>query len=136
MNTILTDDERPKLPVSQYSLCFHDEGGAQSLDAEAYTKQDMEAYADAREAAVLAKLAQQADRQRVPHWQPIDTAPMATELIVWSDFEGVCTGMLDSYGDWYSPNSEYKLTRVCMWMPLPAAPEAPAQCDTPTPPIR
>lgn len=50
MNTILTDDERSKLPVSQYSLCFHDEGGAQSLDTEAYTEQDMEAYAATPEA--------------------------------------------------------------------------------------
>lgn len=45
------------------------------------------------------------------------------EVIVFSSFEGVCAGVLDSYGEWFAPCSEYKLTRVTHWMPLPPAPE-------------
>lgn len=47
MNTILTDDERPKLPPTN------------AVRFNLFSAQDMEAYADAREAAVLAKLARQ-----------------------------------------------------------------------------
>lgn len=49
---------------------------------------------------------------------------VAQEVIIFSGFEGVCAGVLDSYGEWFAPCSEYKLTRVTHWMPLPAAPEA------------
>lgn len=55
VNTILTDDERPELPSPVY-------GPDTQVDEDsdgAYTVEQMEAYADAREAAVLAKLAQQ-----------------------------------------------------------------------------
>lgn len=45
------------------------------------------------------------------------------EVIVFSSFEGVCAGVLDSYGEWFAPCSEYKLTRVTHWMSLPPAPE-------------
>lgn len=48
---------------------------------------------------------------------------VAQEVIIFSGFEGVCAGVLDSYGEWFAPCSEYKLTRVTHWMPLPAAPE-------------
>lgn len=47
---------------------------------------------------------------------------VAQEVIVSTEFEGVCAGILDSYGEWFAPCSEYKLTRVTHWMPLPAAP--------------
>lgn len=47
MSTILTDDERPKLPPTN------------TVPRDYFTPEQMEAYADAREAAVLAKLAQQ-----------------------------------------------------------------------------
>lgn len=47
---------------------------------------------------------------------------VAQEVIIFSDFEGVCAGVLDSYDEWFAPCSEYKLTRVTHWMPLPAAP--------------
>lgn len=46
------------------------------------------------------------------------------EVIVNTDFECVCAGVLDSYGEWFAPCSEYKLTRITHWMPLPAAPGA------------
>lgn len=48
---------------------------------------------------------------------------VAQEVIIFSGFEGVCAGVLDSYGEWFAPCSEYKLTRVTHWMPLPPAPE-------------
>jgi hypothetical protein len=47
MNTILTDDERPELPPTN------------TVPRDYFTTEQMEAYADAREAAVLAKLARQ-----------------------------------------------------------------------------
>jgi len=50
MNTILTDDERPKLPMPRI---------VRGTNPHCYSGRDMEAYADDREAAVLAKLAQQ-----------------------------------------------------------------------------
>ena len=54
----------------------------------------------------------------------IERLPNVTqEVIVFSSFEGVCAGVLDSYGEWFAPCSEYKLTHVTHWMPLPPAPE-------------
>ena len=50
MNTILTDDERPKLPMPRI---------VRGTNPHCYSDLDMEAYADAREAAVIEKLAQQ-----------------------------------------------------------------------------
>ena len=47
---------------------------------------------------------------------------VAQEVVVNSEFDGVTAGFLDSYGEWYAPNSDYKLTRVVAWQPLPAAP--------------
>ena len=47
---------------------------------------------------------------------------IAQEVIVHTQFDGVCAGVLDSYGEWFAPSSDYKLTRVNSWMPLPAAP--------------
>lgn len=80
----------------------------------------------------------------ITHWAPFPPAPaqpavqgevqgrwipvserlpsVAQEVIVNSEFDGVTAGFLDSYGEWYSPNSDYKLTRVVAWQPLPAAP--------------
>lgn len=52
------------------------------------------------------------------------TPNTAQEVIVFSEFDGVTAGFLDSYDEWYCPNSNYKLTRVSHWMPLPAAPGA------------
>lgn len=59
-------------------------------------------------------------------WIPIiERLPnVAQEVIVFSSFEGVCAGVLDSYDEWFAPCSEYKLTRVTHWMPLPKSPEA------------
>ena len=51
MNSILTDDERPKLPPAKNYFGDDTSWG--------YDASDMEAYADAREAAVLAKLREQ-----------------------------------------------------------------------------
>lgn len=51
VNTILTDDERPKLPPAKNYLGDDASWG--------YDASDMEAYADEREAAVLAKLREQ-----------------------------------------------------------------------------
>lgn len=66
--SILTDDERPKLPRA--AVDEHNLHGGRML----YTSEQMRAYADAREAAALAKLAQQEPRpkkdQRITlHWQ-------------------------------------------------------------------
>ena len=47
---------------------------------------------------------------------------VAQEVIVNSEFDGVTAGFLDSYGEWYAPNSDYKLTRVVAWQPFPPAP--------------
>ena len=57
-------------------------------------------------------------------WIPVSERlpAVAQEVIVDSEFDGVTAGFLDSYGEWYSPNSDYKLTRVVAWQPLPAAP--------------
>ena len=52
------------------------------------------------------------------------TPNIAQEVIVFSEFDGVTAGFLDSYDEWYCPNSNYKLSRVSHWMPLPAAPKA------------
>lgn len=59
-------------------------------------------------------------------WIPVsERLPnIAQEVIVHTQFEGVCAGVLDSYGEWFAPCSEYKLTRITHWMPLPAAPAA------------
>lgn len=66
-----------------------------------------------------------APAQDVAGWIPVaERLPeVAQEVIVSTEFEGVCAGILDSYGEWFAPCSEYKLTRVTHWMPLPAAPE-------------
>ncbi len=57
-------------------------------------------------------------------WIPVSERlpSVAQEVIVSSEFDGVTAGFLDSYGEWYSPNSDYKLTRVVAWQRLPAAP--------------
>lgn len=72
--------------------------------------------------ALRAQLAQQ---QVVPEWVPVSERlpDIAQEVIVHTEFDGVCAGVLDSYGEWFAPCSEYKLTRVTHWMPLPPAPE-------------
>lgn len=57
-------------------------------------------------------------------WIPVSERlpDVAQEVIVNSEFDGITAGFLDSYGEWYSPNSDYKLTRVVAWQPLPAPP--------------
>ena len=57
-------------------------------------------------------------------WIPVsERIPnIVQEVIVNSKFDGITAGFLDSYGEWYSPNSDYKLTRVVAWQPLPAPP--------------
>ena len=60
MNTILTDDERPKLPFSPYLLTEW-KSPEDRVSNTMYTADHLQAYADAREAAVLAKLAAQAE---------------------------------------------------------------------------
>ena len=104
MNTILTDDERPKLPPSRYSRWSSSNGLL------AFSADQMEAYADAREAAVLAKLAQQADRQRVPDgWKLVPVEP------TWEMLEAA----LDC-----AAKPSFREAYAAM---LAAAPEAPAQ---------
>jgi len=68
--------------------------------------------------------AQQSAPERGDEWIPVSERlpDVAQEVIVDSEFDGVTAGFLDSYGEWYSPNSDYKLTRVVAWQPLPAAP--------------
>lgn len=68
--------------------------------------------------------AQQSAPERTDGWISVSERlpDVAQEVIVDSEFDGVTAGFLDSYGEWYSPNSDYKLTRVVAWQPLPAAP--------------
>lgn len=58
-------------------------------------------------------------------WIPVSERlpSVAQEVIVSSDFDGVTAGFLDSYGEWYAPNSDYKLTRVVAWQPFPPLPQ-------------
>ena len=67
--------------------------------------------------------------EQVREWVPVsERLPnIAQEVIVHAQFDGVCAGVLDSYGEWFAPSSDYKLTRVNSWMPLPAAPSAGSQ---------
>lgn len=73
---------------------------------------------------VAALSAQQSAPERGDGWIPVNERlpSIVQEVIVDSEFDGVTAGFLDSYGEWYSPNSDYKLTRVVAWQPLPAAP--------------
>jgi hypothetical protein len=59
-------------------------------------------------------------------WIPVSERlpDIAQEVIVHSEFDGVCAGVLDSYGEWFAPCSEYKLIRVTSWMPMPTKIEA------------
>ena len=68
--------------------------------------------------ARLAQLEQQTQWISVEERLP----SIAQEVIVNTEFEGVCAGVLDSYMEWYAPCSDYKLTRVTHWLPLPSAP--------------
>ena len=87
------------------------------------------AYLELKGDAELSELraalsAQQSAPERGDGWIPVSERlpAVAQEVIVDSEFDGVTAGFLDSYGEWYSPNSDYKLTRVVAWQPLPAAP--------------
>lgn len=73
---------------------------------------------------VAAISAQQSAPERGDGWIPVSERlpDIAQEVIVNSEFDGVTAAFLDSYGEWYSPNSDYKLTRVVAWKNLPAAP--------------
>lgn len=70
------------------------------------------------------RMVQQSTPERTDGWISVSERlpDVAQEVIVDSEFDGVTAGFLDSYGEWYSPNSDYKLTRVVAWQPLPAAP--------------
>lgn len=86
---------------------------------------DGDIYWADRHPPIGAKLyAAPAPAPEVAGWIPVtERLPVvAQEVIVSTEFEGVCAGILDSYGEWFAPCSEYKLTRVTHWMPLPAAP--------------
>lgn len=76
------------------------------------------------ERIVAALSAQKSAPERGDGWIPVSERlpAVAQEVIVDSEFDGVTAGFLDSYGEWYSPNSDYKLTRVVAWQPLPTAP--------------
>ncbi len=78
---------------------------------------------------VAAISAQQSAPERGDGWIPVSERlpDIAQEVIVNSEFDGVTAAFLDSYGEWYSPNSDYKLTRVVAWKNLPAAPSLLAQ---------
>ena len=76
---------------------------------------------------IRAALSQQADQnpaKQQPQWISVEERlpSIAQEVIVNTDFEGVCAGVLDSYMEWYAPCSDYKLTRVTHWLPLPTPP--------------
>ncbi len=141
MNTILTDDERPKLPETPYQLYYEwpdDEegyGGSEVVDGDAYTAKQMEAYADARESAVHAKLAQQADRQRVPD-EPDWRHPKIQALIGADARNRICIDLVwrileNPRREFTAGDMEYwdKLHDKVQEVALAAAPEAPAQAS-------
>ena len=70
-------------------------------------------------------------------WIPVsERLPnIVQEVIVNSEFDGITAGFLDSYGEWYSPNSDYKLARVVAWQPLPAPPAIAAAPKAEQPPV-
>ncbi len=88
------------------------------------TGEEYDALHAEAEALRAALSAQQSAPERGDGWIPVNERlpSMVQEVIVNSEFDGVTAGILDSYGEWYSPNSDYKLTRVVAWQPLPAAP--------------
>lgn len=71
-------------------------------------------------------------------WIPVsERLPnIVQEVIVNSEFDGITAGFLDSYGEWYSPNSDYKLKRVVAWQPLPAPPAIAAAPKAEQPPVQ
>ena len=82
----------------------------ESLDAIAGIRTDYKAMLAAVPAAPAADA-----------WIPVSERlpDIAQEVIVHTEFDGVCAGVLDSYGEWFAPFSEYKLIRVTSWMPMP-----------------
>ncbi len=96
--------------------------GLKGAGSELYARW-LETFKEA-EALRAALSAQQSAPERGDGWIPVNERlpSMVQEVIVNSEFDGVTAGILDSYGEWYSPNSDYKLTRVVAWQPLPAAP--------------
>lgn len=82
------------------------------------------AFAKFVRAVLTAAPATPAAREAAGRWIPVSERlpSVAQEVIVYSEFDGITAGFLDSYGEWYSPNSDYKLTRVVAWQPLPDAP--------------
>lgn len=98
------------LDVGNFAMMLHQNGQAIELPFEARGRHTTP---------------QPAPAQDVAGWIPVtERLPeVAQEVIVSTEFEGVCAGFLDSYGEWFAPCSEYKLTRVTHWMSLPPAPE-------------
>lgn len=128
--------------INPVSESFHTliKDSADALSAVAKEGQDPEAWPSHGNAplAIASALAlavstapQPAPAQDVAGWIPVtERLPeVAQEVIVSTEFEGVCAGILDSYGEWFAPCSEYKLTRVTHWMPLPAAPGSDKQAQ-------
>ena len=64
--------------------------------------------------------------ERVPEWQPIETAPN-NELILIGPTKrmGVCVGMNHSFEGWVTetPSDWVSIYAPTHWMPLPAAPK-------------
>ena len=104
-------------------LC--DLGKQRSVPGDYAAEFNMPLMTVAQHQRILAALsAQQSAPERTDGWISVSERlpDVAQEVIVDSEFDGVTAGFLDSYGEWYSPNSDYKLTRVVAWQPLPAAP--------------
>lgn len=66
------------------------------------------------------------EKERVPEWQPIETAPN-NELILIGPTKrmGVCVGMNHSFEGWVTetPSDWVSIYAPTHWMPLPAAPK-------------
>ena len=104
-------------------LC--DLGKQRSVPGDYAAEFNMPLMTVAQHQRILAALsAQQSAPERTDGWISVSERlpDVAQEVIVDSEFDGVTAGFLDSYGEWYSPNSDYKLTRVVAWQPLPSAP--------------
>lgn len=48
---------------------------------------------------------------------------IAQEVIVFAVYDRVCCANLNSFNEWFAPQSDYQIIKVTHWRPLPPAPE-------------
>lgn len=74
--------------------------------------------------AATDKTRQEADAMmaQVPRWQPIESAPSATRIVLISDVYDPLIGYLDRAGPWRDDNGD-RISVPTHWMPLPLPPK-------------